>query len=454
MPRRSPPTRRRFLQMGAAACGLSLGDLLALRQQARASVRSPVRSCIVLFCWGGMSHLDTWDPKPDAAQEIRGEFRPIATAVPGIYLGEHMPLLARHTDQLAIVRSIHHRSTAHGKGMYWNFTGHPSPTAEVADNQPPSRQDWPSLGAMVARFRRAPAGLPANVQLPYPMVDNNTLQAGENAGWLGRAYDPVILRPDRGEPYGGVSRDLGTPVLRRDVDLSAPRLLAREDLGQVIDRHFAAPGPAAFLHYRRMAADMLLRPEVQAAFDLDREPIGLRERYGPHLCGQSVLLARRLSEAGVPIITVICAAGDLNGAAGDHWDTHGDNWNRLKRDLLPPFDRAASALLADLAERGRLDETLVVFLTEFGRTPQIQGTGRNHYPFCYSVALAGGGVRGGQVYGSSDRIGATPRDQPCGPHDLHATIFQALGIPLDAALPDFAGRSFPLTDGRPLPLFG
>lgn len=203
-----------------------------------------------------------------------------------------------------------------------------------------------------------------------------------------------------------------------------------------------------------MAFDILLSPRVQAAFNLDLEPLPLRQAYGDHICGQSLILARRLSEAGVPCVTAICSAGDLNGASGDMWDTHGNNFNRLKNDLLPPFDRAATALLNDLAERGRLDETLVVFLTEFGRTPRINGgAGRDHFPNCYSVALAGGGIRGGQVYGSSDRIGAAPLDQPCGPNDLHATIFHALGIAPDAHLQDHLGRTFTLSDGRVLPLF-
>ena len=192
---------------------------------------------------------------------------------------------------------------------------------------------------------------------------------------------------------------------------------------------------------------------MRDAFALDQEDPKVLERYGDHLCGRSMLLARRLTDAGVPIVTVTCAAGDLNGSVGQHFDTHGNNFNRLKQ-LLPIFDRPAAALLDDLAERGRLDETLVVFLTEFGRTPRInRGAGRDHYPNCYSVVLAGGGIQGGQVYGSSDRLGAEPGSLPTGPADLHATIFEAMGIPADTHIVDPAGRPFPIADGTRLPLF-
>ena len=453
--KRQVPTRRDFLRLGCGALGLSLPTYFGLRQLAAspAERHGQARSCIVLYCWGGMSHHETWDLKTNAPVEYRGEFQPIATAVPGIVVGEHLPRLARHTDRLAIIRSMHHRSTAHGKGMYWNWTGHPPPQAEVAVNLPPSRQDWPCLGAMVGRFRRAPEGFPNAVQLPYPLVDNNTLQAGANAGFLGRAADPIIIRPDRGQPYGGISRDLGALVMRQAEGIDSPRLADRERLAREVNRSYVGT-PTTFDHFRQMASDMLARPNVRAALNLDLEPLALRQRYGPHICGQSVLQARRLIEAGVPIATVICAAGDLNGSAGDHWDTHGNNFNRLKRDLLPPLDQALSALLQDLTDRGRLEETLVVLMTEFGRTPRINGgAGRDHYPFVYSTVLAGGGIRGGQVYGSSDRLGALPRDNPCGPRDLHATIFAALGIPLDLPLEDSLGRHYPLTDGRPLPLF-
>ncbi len=400
-----------------------------------------------------MSHHETWDTKPDAPKEYRGEFIAIATAVPGIRIGEHMPRLAQDTDKLAIIRSMHHRCSAHGKGMYWNITGHPPLAAEVAANLPPSRTDWPCLGAMVSKFRQAPGCLPSAVQVPYPLVDNNTLQAGDNAGFLGPSCDPVIIRPEGGRPWGGVSRDLGALVFRPAHGIDPARLVARQNLAQSLDQRFKPP-TGSFDHFHQMASDLLLSQSVQTAFNLDREPLKLREAYGDHLCGQSLLLARRLTEVGVPIVTVICAAGDLNGSAGDHWDTHGNNFNRLKRDLLPPFDRGFSALLRDLSQRGRLEETLIVMLTDFGRTPRInRGAGRDHYPNAYSIVLAGGGIRGGQVYGSSDRLGAEPRDLPTGPADVHATIFQALGIPLDSHLYDHTGRPFPLTDGRVLPLF-
>ncbi len=442
--------RRNFLKLGLGGLGLSFPSLVGLRAQAP---NRRQRTCIVLYCWGGMSHHETWDTKPDAPPEYRGEFAPIETAVPGIRIGEHLPHLARHTDKLAIVRSMHHRSSAHGKGMYWNITGHPPMAAEVAVNQPPSRQDWPNIGAMVSKFHRAPAGFPNAVQLPYPLVDNNTLQAGDNAGFLGAAADPIIIRPDRGRPWGGVSRDLGAMVLQRAEGVDSPRLITRQNLMQTIDQRFTGSA-RSHDYFRQMASDILLSSTVQAAFNLDREPHYLRNRYGDHLCGQSLLLARRLTEAGVPIVTAICAAGDLNGSAGDHWDTHGNNFNRLKRDLLPPFDQGVSALLDDLHNRGRLDETLVVMLTDFGRTPRVNGgAGRDHYPSAYSIFLAGGGIRGGQVYGSSDRLGAFPRDNATGPADVHATVFQALDIPLDAHFEDNSGRTYPITDGRPLPLF-
>jgi uncharacterized protein (DUF1501 family) len=448
-------SRRRFLQASCGLLGLSLPSFFQL-QAARAKSGRPgarrAKSCILLFCWGGMSHHDTWDLKPDAPEEVRGLFKPIATAIPGIRISEHLPRLARLTDHLAIVRSIHHQCTAHGKGMYWNLTGHPPPQPEAAVNLPPSRENWPSLPAMLSQFRQAAHGMPRAINVPYPLVDNGTLQAGESAGWLGAAHDPIILRTPAGKPFGGVSRDLGSPVFNLS-EGATEDLRQRRTLLDQLERTPSAPS-TSFDHFHELALDMLLEPQVREAFDLTREGDRVRERYGDHICGQSTLLARRLVEAGVPVVTVICAAGDLNGSKGDHWDTHADNFNRLKNTMLPTFDRAASALLSDLHDRGLLDETLVVMMGDFGRTPKInKAAGRDHYPYCYSVVLAGGGIRGGQVFGSSDRQGAFPHTQPCGPNDLHATIFRALDIPLNAQLHDRLGRPHLLTDGQPLPLF-
>jgi hypothetical protein len=449
-------SRRRWLRScGLSVLGLSLWDYFGLHgravQEGTAGAGfGRARACIVLYCWGGASHLETWDPKPEAAAEVRGEFRPIATAVPGIRIGEHLPRLAKQMKRMAIVRSVHHNCTAHGKSMYWNLTGHAPPEPEAATNIPPSINDWPSLGAQVAQRRRPPRGLPAAVQIPYPLVDNNTLQAGDGPGWLGQSCAPLLVRPSRGTPYGGVSRELGALLFNPAEAIDTARLQERERLSrQLAD----LPGAGAFGQYRERAFQLLCDPKVQQTLDLDREPSRVRDRYGEHLCGQSLLLARRLVEAGVPLITVICAAGDLNGGGGDHWDTHSDNFPRLKNRLLPPLDQGSAALLDDLADRGLLEQTLVVWLTEFGRTPRMTGTGRNHYPFCYSVAFAGGGIRGGQVHGRSDGQGSRPRDFPCAPDDLHATILHALGIPLDSPLVDAQGRPLPISDGRPLPLF-
>lgn len=450
---RLPCSRRGALATSAGLFGTSLSDFLHLKNAAKAAngqTREKARACILVYCWGGMSHLESLDLKPHAPSEIRGEFHPIQTVVPGIEIGEHLPLLARHTDKLAIIRSINHDDSAHGRGMYWNLTGHKPPRA---GNIPPMRDDWPSLPAMISKFRSAPRGVPNAVRLPYPMVDNGTLQAGEYGGWLGVKYDPIVMRPLGGEPFGGVSRTLGSEVLNLS-DVDSGRLTTRRDLLASLDRSPRTSGDyESFAHFHTLAEEILAGSAVRQAYNLDQESPKIRESYGNHLGGQSLLLARRLTEAGVPVVQVCCAAGDLNGGSGDMWDTHGDNFNRLKNRLLPVLDRSLSALLQDLANRGTLDETLVVLLTDFGRTPQINGAaGRDHYPNVYSVALAGGGIQGGQIYGSSDDKGAFPKTQPCTPPDIHATIFQALGISPRAELRDMLNRPMPVSDGQVLPI--
>jgi hypothetical protein len=452
-------TRRSLLQAGLGALGLSLPELLGLRSLARASGSKspPAKSCIVIFSWGGMSQLETFDPKPDAPAEIRGPSKAIPTATPGVHFGESLPLLARQSERLAVVRSVCHRAAGHRHAAYWNLTGH-KPDADVNNGDVPimpSRKDWPCIGAMVAQYRRAKGGLPGSVCLPYPIADRG-LQNGQDGGFLGIAADPLVIHPGRGAAYGGISPEHGRTDLRLPDGLDAKRIEERQRLRQ---KFAGLAGPDATArhpihYYQQMAADLLLRPEVAGAFDLDREPAKYRELYGDHICGQSMLLARRLTEAGVPLVTVYSSAGDLNSGNGDHWDTHSDNYVRIKDRLAPPLDRASAALLDDLADRGRLDQTLVVWMTEFGRTPRIGSNGgRDHFPHCYSVAFAGGAIRGGQVYGRSDKIASSPLDFPCGPADLHATIFHALGIPLDAHVTDTQGRPAALCEGKPLPLF-
>ena len=441
--------RRRLLATSTALLPCYMHLRSAIADQSHPSF-GKAKSCIIIYLWGGMSHLESFDLKPEAPKEVRGEFQPISTVVPGIQIGEHLPLLAQQTDKLAIIRSIHHDDSAHGRGMYWNLTGHKPPRV---GNIAPMRDDWPSLPAMVSRFRSAPRGVPSAVRLPYPLVDNGTLQAGEYGGWLGVQSDPIVMRTPSGTPFEGVSRSLGSEVLNLD-DVDVPRLTSRRMLLTSLDTSRDKLPNGSFQHFHDLAEDILSGSAVKEAYNLQREDPKVREMYGPHVGGHSMLLARRLIEAGVPIVQVCCAAGDLNGASGDMWDTHGDNFNRLKKRLLPVFDQGTAALLRDLSDRGTLNETLVVVLTDFGRTPIVNASaGRDHYPYAYSIAMAGGGIQGGQVYGSSDSKGAFPKGLPCTPPDVHATIFHALGISPQAELRDMLNRPLPICDGGILPLF-
>ncbi|MDC0219550.1 DUF1501 domain-containing protein [Verrucomicrobia bacterium] len=439
--------------------GLALPDLLALRARAGDGPGGfgKAKSCIVLFCWGGISHLDTFDLKPNAPSNIRGTFKEIPTAVPGIRIGEHLPGFARTMNHWAIVRSAHHNAPSHRSGAYWNLTGHQP--EKLNKNWTASRKDWPCLGSMIWQAKGATKNaFPGAVALPYTIYDGGVAN-GQDAGFLGMGMDPAVFRPT-GEGlriYQGKSPSSGRLDLGLPEGVSRQRLEKRRGLilgfGQTKDAAIKLEAEA-LEHSREMALDMMLNPSVHAAFNLEKEPRALREKYGMHICGQSVLTARRLTETGVPVATVYCAAGDLNGSKGSHFDTHADNFNKLKNNMLPPFDQAASALVEDLRECGRLDETLIVMLTDFGRTPQInKGAGRDHFPGAYSVVFAGGGIRGGQVYGKSNSIGFEPAEQACGPSDLHATIFHALGIDPEYMIYDADNRPLPLCDGKPLPLF-
>ena len=439
-------SRRDVFKSSVGLAGLTVPTILEL--QATAAETRKAKSCIVIYCWGGISHYESFDPKPFAPSELRGEFSPISTATSGIQFCEHIPKLAQHSDKLAIVRSIHHNQGGHQQGMYVSLTGHLMNGGKAKD-----RGNWPSIGALISRFQEPVSGAPRAIRIPYSMYDNGTLMAGEYGGWLGRDYDPVLMKTPAGKPFGGVSR-YTSRELDLKLNLEHERIVERQSLLKQVERPVGVTDDFKRLdRFRQMATEMLLGSNVKEAYDLEKEDPRIRQMYGDHIGGQSMLLARRLTEAGVPVVQVCAGAGDLAGGGGDNWDTHRGHFPKMKKRLLPVFDRSVSALLTDLEMRGLLEETLVVFLTDFGRTPKINNNGgRDHYPAVYSVALAGGGIQGGQVYGSSTSDGAQVQSGACSPGDFHATVLQAMGIDHHTELQDHEGRPYQICDGSPLPV--
>ncbi len=446
-------SRRGFLRSSVGVAGLTVPTLLKLQSQALAGAPK-AKSCIVLYTWGGMSHYESFDPKPDAPSEVRGEFKSIPTATAGIRFCEYLPLLAEHSDKLAIVRSLYHDQGGHQQGMYTSLTGH-KPEGGIKAGK---RTNRPSLTAMIGRFQGVRPGTPNAVRMPYSMYDNGTQMAGEDGGRLGFNYDPILIRTPAGKPFRGVTRYTDRE-LNLKLNMEKARVAERRALLEELEQDQAYPASAEseydqLDHFRKMAANMLLESPVRDAYDLEREDPRVRTMYGDHICGQTLLLARRLVEAGVPVVQALCSAGDLAGGSGDNWDTHKGHFPKMKERLLPVFDRSVSALLTDLEQRGLLDETLVVFLTDFGRTPKINGNGgRDHHPGVYSMVLAGGGVQGGQVYGSSDSSGISPGSDACTPADFHATVYKAMGIDHRVELDDQLGRPIRICEGEPQPRF-
>lgn len=449
-------TRREALRVGGLGfTGLMWSDWL--RTRAAASERRPrpdgfgkARACILIFNYGGPSHLDTWDLKPDAPQEIRGEFRPIPTRVPGITITEHLPRLAGLADRYAVVRSVNHRDNDHAIGTYLALTGYSHPRNDVLGIEPPaSPQDLPSFGSVVSKLRPSDRPVFSYVTLGDLRHLGNNDSMGQNAGCLGRAYDPFTVPFVR--PMNGALDLRGVASVMAEVDgrqLGGRRTLL-EQITQAAPALEATASTRALDNYTRRAFELLASPATREAFDLGHESQRTRDLYGPTHLGQNCLLARRIVEAGVPMVT-------LYSASNRDWDTHGNNFRHLRDTLLPPTDRAVSALLQDLHCRGMLDETLVVWMGDMGRTPRINGSaGRDHWSFCYSLVMAGGGIRGGQVYGSSDRSAAYPSTNPVSPADIAATIYHCLGIAPRADLTDQQGRPLVVSTGNPvLPLLG
>jgi hypothetical protein len=442
-----------LLRAGTAGiAGLGLCNLLRAADApgGGASIRPRARHIIFLHQFGGPSHIDTFDMKPDAPSGIRGEFRPIATQQPGLTISEHLPRFATVLDRFAQVRSVNHRMRNHNSATYYSLTGHAPPIDDIRLRD--TQELYPAYGSTAARFRPVedPA-VPSFVAFPHVLRDGS-VTPGQHASFLGKAFDPFYVGQDPNKS------GFKLPELTLPSDMGLERLDDRRGLQKLIDAQTdllewseAAQGVDAF--YTR-ALTMLASPGVRQAFDLSLEPDKLRDDYGRTTYGQSCLLARRLVEAGVRFVSVYYSASIGGGSGG--WDTHGNNFKQLKDRLLPITDRTVPTLILDLAARGLLDETLVVWMGEFGRTPRVMNTkqfgpdGRDHWPFCYTVLLAGGGTIPGAVYGSSDRIGAYPATDPVTPDDIAATMYWALGIDPSTEFRDTLNRPLPIAAGNPV----
>jgi len=430
-------SRRELLRVGSlGGLGLALPQLLRA-EQAGGGAASKADACIVIYLNGGPSHLDMWDMKPDAPVEIRGEFRPVSTSLAGVQLCEHLPRLARHMHRTTLVRSMNHSvNNSHAAAVYAALTGHDR--GEQGGGAKPT--DHPCPGAVLAKLRPAPSQALPYVALPYKTQEGagGPLQPGFLAGMLGASYDPFWILDDPNSPAFSV-RNLSLPE-----GVAADRMSGRSRLLTELDRGFAVRAErslAAMNDFQRQAFDLLTASSVQQAFQLEVEPAATRDRYGRNIYGQSVLLARRLLEAGTRVVTMSWAP-DANAT----WDTHGGNFQKLKSPLLPQFDAACSSLIEDLADRGRLDRTLVAVLGDFGRTPKINNNagGRDHWNACYSILLCGGGIKRGFVYGASDRSGAQPVESPVSPGDILATMYRLLGVDPKKQIYDALNRPHPL----------
>jgi hypothetical protein len=445
-------TRRELLQVGySGLLGFGVPSIWAGRVSAATAPRRKANSVVLIFLTGAPSHLDTFDLKPEAPREIRGEFKTIATRAPGVGFCEHLPQLAARADKLAVIRSMTHGLPSHEHATHMMLTGVnelPPGSTHMA-----SRADWPCYASGLDFVHPRTDGVPTGVHLPT-YLNNGYGFSGQNAGVLGAKFDPWHIKADPSDP-GFRVEEMTLPV-----GLTAEKVGHRRALLAEFDRQAAEVEKLgisrAFNGIQDKAFTMLTSSGVKAAFELDREDPRLRDRYGRHMFGQSLLLARRLIQAGVPIVQA--NMGHMN-----NWDTHTDNCGQLRTRLLPPLDQGVSAFLDDLDVHGLLDETLVVMVGEFGRTPKIgqsstndasQSTGRDHWAGVFSAVFAGGGVRGGQVIGKSDKIAAYPATRGYYPADLGATIYHALGVDPAGQVRDQLGRPLQLNRGDLIaPLF-
>jgi len=422
--------RRAFLQVaGSSFLGLGAGHAK--------SIESP-KSVILVLLTGGASQLDSFDPKPDAPAEIRGEFGTIPTTLPGARLCEHLPMLAARMRHWALVRSLSHGENGHLPGTHRLLTGSPMPVQRGTDlDNVLSRRDWPCYGAAVSHIRKSDSGVPSGVTLPHGLIEGSLTWPGQHAGFLGPAHDPLLVTQDPNRP------DFRFDTLEPHASVGAERLSERHALlGSISHATNARP-------HHETAFRMLGASQVARAFRVGSEPERTRDRYGRTSFGQTLLLARRLVQAGVSVV-------QANMGIVQSWDTHSDNWGRLKTRLLPWLDQGLAALIDDLADGGGLESTLVAVVGEFGRTPKVSSLpgqpkpGRDHWAACYSGLFAGAGVRGGQVIGKSDSKAAYPVTTAYTPYDIGATIYQVLGIDPHTEIVDSLSRPMAINRGKPM----
>lgn len=446
-------SRREMLRVGSLGLGgLSLAQLAAGRAQADAVGRSAsfgkAKRCILLFLLGGPPQHETWDPKPDAPAEIRGASKPIATRTPGLSVGDLMPRTAQMTDKICVLRAMSTRDNAHSSSGYWMLTGSPHVPTNVENAKPGAPNDRPCLGAVVQKLRPGNGPLPSAIRLPEEIWNTGRIVwPGQDAGFLDRDADPWLLTCDPNQA------GFKMPGLSLPDELAPLTLTRRRSLLDQVNQRFAAIQRSGMAErwdsLNQNALDLVSSGRGSEAFRIDDESATVRDRYGRNRFGQSVLLARRLVEAGVSLVQVNWTRWDIDNNDSPVWDTHAKHHENLEKKLMPAMDLAYTALLEDLAQRGLLDETLVVWMGEFGRTPKFNArAGRDHWGNVFSVALAGGGIRGGQVIGSSDDIGGYPKTGRHEPQDLAATIFHSLGLDPETLIHDRLGRPLPISHGH------
>lgn len=442
--------RREWLQVGCSSfAGIGLSKAIGAAESG-ALPAARAKSVVLIYLTGGASHHDTFDMKPNAAAEIRGPLQPIDTVVPGLQVCELLPKMASCAHRYTVVRSMSHEETSHPQATHRVLTGAMFPPERNA-TPVASRHDFPCYAAALQQLRPSSDGIPSGITLPTPLFDPPTMWPGQNAGCLGARFDPWQLQQDANQPLKG------DPTLTLPEGFTVDRVSSRRSLLSQVNATTAQLGQLAeqdeFSGRQQYALELLTSSRMGQAFDLDREPAAVRDRYGRHTFGQSLLLARRLVEIGVPVLQV-------NLGAVQHWDTHVANFERLKNTLLPPFDSSVSAFLEDLDESGRLSETLVIVAGEFGRTPKISTmpgqmlAGRDHWSSVFTALFAGAEVIPGRVIGQSDDVGAYSLTRTFSLYDLGATVYEALGVPLESQLHDQFGRPMHLNGGTPMmPLY-